>query len=250
MPRRQITSASRHTPKSGAILIGLILLTACGGDDTPTPDSEPSTVTITLPIPSTDPGATTTTAELVVLEQIALWPAPSVVFTSPQAAAEDFIVQVLGVPPLIGEFMAGDSRSGEIAIFSPGDPPSLRGLLLLRQLGPSNGWFIIGTINDKALITNPETGRQVTAGPISVEGLAEGFEATVIIEAFIAGRAEPVLDREVTMAGNFGETGPFGVTLDLSAAAPGDTVLILVRGGTGLETDPGEFGAIAVVIVE
>ena len=41
---------------------------------------------------------------------------------------------------------------------------------------------------------------------------------------------------------------PFTTSLDLSAAAPGDVVTILVQGGTGLETDPGDFGAIPVVI--
>lgn len=250
MAHRQTAPVIHLTPKRGALLIGLIVMAACGGDGTPSPDSEAPTSSTTLAPSTTEPDSATTTTEPVVLEQTALWPAPSVVFTSPRAAAEDFVVQVLGVPPLVGDFMAGDSRSGEIEVFSPGDPPSLRSILLLRQLGPNNGWFVIGTLNDKAFITNPESGRQVTAGPITVEGLAEGFEATVIIEAFIAGRAEPVLDREVTMAGNFGEASPFSVTLDLSDAAPGDTVLIVVRGGVGLETDPGEFGAIAVVIVE
>lgn len=160
------------------------------------------------------------------------------------------MVQVLGVPPELGDFMAGDSRSGEIEVYSPGDPPTLRSLLLLRQLGPSNGWFVIGTINDNAFISSPATGQSVTAGEVIVSGQAEGFEATVIIEAFVAGRPEPVLDREVTFAGNLGVPAPFEVTLDLSDADPGDTILIIVRGGVGLETDPGQFGAIAVVIVE
>jgi len=40
------------------------------------------------------------------------------------------------------------------------------------------------------------------------------------------------------------------VTIDLSGAAPGDVITLLVRGDTGLETDPGEFGAIAVVIAD
>lgn len=251
MPRRQTRPAFSPTPKTGAILIGLLLLAACGGSDTPTPDTEApvSTTSTSSPASTTEPQASSTTSP-AELEQLALWPAASVVFTSPKAAAEDFVVQVLGVPPEISEFMAGDSRSGEIIVYSPGSPPSPRGLLLLRQLGPNNGWFIIGTINDLALITSPESGTSVTAGPLTIEGLAEGFEATVIVEAFIAGRSEPILDREVTFAGNFGTPGPFQVTLDLSAANPGDTVLILVRGGVGLETDPGQFGAIAVLIVE
>jgi len=35
---------------------------------------------------------------------------------------------------------------------------------------------------------------------------------------------------------------------DLSGATPRDTVVLLVRGGTGLETDPGDFGAIPVTV--
>jgi hypothetical protein len=42
--------------------------------------------------------------------------------------------------------------------------------------------------------------------------------------------------------------GPFQVTLDLTGVQPGDTVMLLVRGGVGLETDPGEFGAIPILI--
>ena len=41
---------------------------------------------------------------------------------------------------------------------------------------------------------------------------------------------------------------PFSVTVDLSAAAAGTTVMLLVRGSTGLETDPGDFAAIPVTI--
>lgn len=201
-----------------------------------------STTTSSFDIPS----ASSTSP--MTLEQVALWPDPSVVFASPRAVVEDFVVQVLRVPPEIGDFMAGDSRSGEIVVNSPGDPPSQRGLLLLRQLGPRNGWFVIGTINDSAFITSPEFGQTVPSREILVRGVAEGFEATVIVEAFVAGRAEPILDRAVTYAGNLGVPAPFEVTLDLSAARAGDTVLIIVRGGVGLETDPGQFGAVAVVI--
>lgn len=228
----------------------IVTLTACNGAGESGPDTEaPGSTSASTSVPTSEtPGTSTTVSP--GLEQLALWPSPSEVFTSPRAAAEDFVVQVLGVPPELGDFMAGDSRSGEIEVYSPGDPPTLRSLLLLRQLGPSDGWFVIGTINDNAFISSPTTGQRVPAGELTVSGQAEGFEATVIIEAFVAGRPEPVLDREVTFAGNLGVPAPFAVTLDLSDAAPGDTILIIVRGGVGLETDPGQFGAIAVVIVE
>jgi hypothetical protein len=50
------------------------------------------------------------------------------------------------------------------------------------------------------------------------------------------------------MAGNLGEALPYSVELDVSGAAAGDVVTLLIRGGTGLETDPGDFGAVPVVI--
>ena len=34
----------------------------------------------------------------------------------------------------------------------------------------------------------------------------------------------------------------------MSGAQPGDTVMLLLQGGVGLETDPGDFAAIPVVI--
>jgi len=229
----------------------IVTLAACSGAGESGPDTEsPVTTSATTSAPASTSETPDTTAVVTPeLEQLALWPSASEVFTSPRAVAEDFVVQVLGVPPELGEFMAGDARSGEIEVYSPGDPPTLRSLLLLRQLGPSDGWFVIGTINDNAVITSPVSGQGISAGQVTVSGQAEGFEATVIIEAFVAGRPEPVLDREVTFAGNLGVPAPFEVTLDLTDANPGDTILIIVRGGVGLETDPGHFGAIAVVIV-
>lgn len=247
-PRRSRTSRSKNLLWVTSLAALLVVSSGCADDGEPAPVTEaPITSTSSTPATTSEPAATTT-SQPNALEQLALWPHSTDVFTSARAVAEDFVVQVLKVPPELGDFMAGDSRSGEIEVFSPGDPPSGRGLLLLRQLGPTNGWFVIGTVNDNALITTPTSGQSVPAGPLVVQGLAEGFEATVIVEAFIAGRAEPILDRKVTYAGNLGVAGPFEVTLDLSAAQPGDTVLILVRGGVGLETDPGEFGAIAVAI--
>lgn len=186
------------------------------------------------------------------LEQPAIWPTAQDVFTTPRDVAEDFMLRVMGVPPDIGEFMAGDARSGEIEVFSPGEVETLRAILLVRQLGPNNGWFVIGTLNDNAMITNPLYGAQISvddAASLVVEGMAEGFEASLTVYAYVAGRTD-ILDQETTMGGNLGVPGPFQVTLDLSGVRPGDTVMLLVRGGVGLETDPGEFGAIPILIID
>ncbi|MCB0955881.1 MAG: hypothetical protein KDB12_06940, partial [Ilumatobacter sp.] len=77
--------------------------------------------------------------------------------------------------------------------------------------------------------------------------VARGFEATVVVEAFVAGSTD-LLDQQIVMAGNFDQALPYSVDLDLSAAQSGDVVVILVRGTVGLETDPGDFSAIPVIV--
>jgi hypothetical protein len=186
-----------------------------------------------------------------VPEQAAIWPAAGVVFETPEEAAADFVSHVLGVEPVLGPFQQGDPRSGEIEVFSPGEgaaTPVLRGRLLLRQLGPDDGWFVLGAASDFASITSPESMAVIPAGPLTVTGAARGFEANVVVTAIVPGDAEAVLDSEIAMGGAMGTAEPYSAVVDLSAAAPGGVVALIVRGGTGLENDPGDFGAIPVVI--
>lgn len=233
------------------MIAAVALLTSCGADDPRSADS--TATTTTAEVTTTTAELTTTTGGLAEFAQPAIWPAADVVFETPDEAAADFVAQVLGVEPVLGEFRQGDSRSGEIEVFSPGEGGAgsrvARGLLLLRQLGPENGWFIVAAANDFASITSPESNAMVDAGPLSVEGLARGFEANVVVTAHVAGHAEAVLDQQITQGGAMETAEPYAVTLDLSGAPPGGIVMVLVRGGVGLETDPGEFGAIPVVIV-
>jgi hypothetical protein len=236
-----------------ALAAASVLVLACGGDDDDVSETgEPPATTSTTVAESstTTPEGTTTTAAPAGLEQPAIWPAAAVVFATPEEAAEDFVSTVLGVPPTLGEFQQGDARSGEIEVFSPGEGGGanvVRGLLLLRQLGPDDGWFVIAAVNENAAYTVPASGTEVPAGPLEVEGLARGFEANVVLTARVAG-TDTDLDQVITSGGAFEDPEPFAESLDLSDAAPGDVVLLLVRGGTGLDTDPGDFGAIPVVI--
>jgi hypothetical protein len=238
------TTAATTTSSSAAATTTVVPTTAApttAAPTTATPTSEPATSSTAV---------TSTTA--VVPTQIALWPAPDVVFATPEEAATDFLANALNPGPVLGEFMAGDQRSGEISVFAAdesGAPLGTpRSTLLMRMLGPSDGWFVIGAVSDVAIITTPEAGSTVPAGPLTVTGVAQGFEANIGVKAFVVGHADPPLDSTTTMAGNFGVPLPYEVTLDLSAATPGDTVVVIVHGGAGLETDPGDFGAIAVTI--
>jgi hypothetical protein len=245
------------------LMISLALIGACGSESSSDRTIVETTGTTTAVSPDTTVAAPTTAASTTAASttepsttaapvmQPAIWPAPDVVFTTPEAAATDFLANVFGDGPVLGEFVAGDSRSGEFEVFATesGTPVGeARSILFERQLGTENGWFVLAAGSDVATITVPESMATVPAGMLTVEGVGTGFEATIVVSAFVAGEPDSELDLEVAMAGNYGEVLPYSVTLDLSAATTGDVVVLLINGGTGLETDPGDFGAIPVVI--
>jgi hypothetical protein len=179
-----------------------------------------------------------------------VWPAADVVMTSPEAAGRDFMERAMGVPAVLGEFRQGDQRSGEIEVFvetDGGGSPSRwpRAVLFLRRLGPADGWFVIGAASQHVTITSPEVGAVVPPGSLLVAGQGRGFEATLVVEAFLPGQLEP-LDQVVTFGGSLDTSLPYQAELDLSRAPPGAVVAIVTRGGVGLETDPGEFTAVPI----
>lgn len=226
-----------------ALVAVVALLSSCGGDDSET-GTEVTTTTV---------AATTTSSPVPPLEQPAIWPAAGVAFATPEEAAENFVTEVLGVPAHLGAFIQGDSRSGEIEVLAPGEgdgAPIARSVLALRQLGPDDAWFILAALNDNASIAVPESMAEVAAGLLTVEGKARGYEGNVVVTAFLAGEADTKLDQTNVQAGSAATPEPFTVQLDLSDASPGDVVTLMVRGGVGLETDPGDFGAIPVVIAK
>jgi hypothetical protein len=245
-----------------AIIAGALVLAGCAQAGTPgttVNQTTPSAPSITSPAATSQSTASTTqpttptstTTPPAAPEQPAIWPAPGVVFTTPEDAAADFVTKLLGVPPALGEFQQGDARSGEIEVLSRGEGGSakiVRSRLLMRQLGPNNGWFVLAATNEHMTITSPEERAEVPADGLTVAGRARGFEATVLVAAYAPGASPVELDKVVTQGGAMETPEPISVSLDLSQAQPGSTVTILVCGDTGLETDPGEFTAIPVVI--
>jgi hypothetical protein len=219
-----------------AACVAAFVLAACGSD------GGSSSTTTKATTKSTTTTSTSTT--VVGLEQPAIWPAADTYFATPDAAAKDFVSKAMGVPPELGTFKEGDSRSGEMPVLSHG---VVRGTLLMRQLGSRSGWFVTAAVNDNQTVSSPEARVTVPAGNVTVSGKGRGFEALVVIRAFVAGNATE-LSKATAHGGSMETPEPYSVTLDLSKAKTGDTVMILVRGGTGLETDPGDFSAIPVVV--
>ena len=195
--------------------------------------------------PTSAPESPTTSA---VLEQPALWPRADEVLATPDEAARSFVGNVFKVPPVFGRYRAGDSRSGEIDVLIGENPSVVRSTLLLRKLGPSDGWFVIGAVNPHMSISTPQSASVVPAGIVNVSGLARGFEAQVSITAYVVGDARQVISQRYALAGSAEDSEPFSVDLDLRSAKHGTMLMIVVKGGVGLETDPGEFSAIPVVV--
>ncbi len=242
-----ITRRSRRSALLTAVLLPLILAGCATGLPEPSTSATSPTSTAQTSTPASSSSAASSSA---TTEQPAVWPAAGTVMATPEQAATDFVTSTIGVTPQLGDFMAGDSRSGEIELTFAGEngaTPVTRSVLLLRQLGPDDGWFVIAATNPAASITTPAAGATVPPGPLAVSGLGRGFEGTVLVEAFRPGQSEP-LDRQIVQAGSMATAEPFTATLDLTGATAGETIAIVVHGGIGHELDPGDLGAIPVVV--
>lgn len=186
-----------------------------------------------------------TTTEL----PLAIWSSNGGEADTPERAATAAVRDLLGVTPVLSEFMAGDSRSGEIVVFSPRETIAVeRSVLLLRQLGPADEWSVMAAINSAMSIERPDSMSIQPGGPLVVAGFARGFEGLVVVSAHRIGELIALIDQKITYAGSLETSEPFSVELDLSDTDPGDVIAIVVRGGVGLADDPGEFSAIPIRI--
>lgn len=206
----------------------------------PTTAGQPTTSAAT-------PNSTAPTGDLTP----GLWPPDGAV--SPEAAAAAFVSFVFRVEPLLGEFRAGDARSGEIDVLGPEAGGGVRSTVFVRRLGADDAWYVIGAASEGVEITAPETGATVPAGPLDVAGLGRGFESTINVLAVTTelpsdGDGAAVIASAIGAGGPFGTLEPFDVTLDLSDVQPGDTLTLVARGDTGLGGDTGEFTAIAITV--
>jgi hypothetical protein len=236
------------------LLAAALVASACNGDDDDTTEAGDTTASTgvdqTTSTVVDEPASTTEPASDL---QLALWPAPDVIFQSPDHAATDFIEGAFpGAAVTLSEFRQGDNQSGEIEVFRPtegGGQGSPASTLVLRRLGEQNGWFVIAASNPAITIDSVEAGASVHAGPLRVTGLGRGFEATLNVIARPAGAfGAGDIALAVANGGAGQESLPYEVTIDLPGAAAG-TVMLLVRGDTGLDGDTGEFTAIPIVVL-
>jgi len=215
-----------------ALVVGVVVATDDDDEldvaDTTT-TSEPTTTEAT----TTTEGTTTTTAfDPGVDVSQAVYPDPSTSqrFDDPQALVASFARDYVGMTaPVIGDYMAGDNRSGEIEVrgFADGAPTTV----MVRQL-EDDTWFVIGAATESIQPASPQPGQAVTS-PVPLSGQAYAFEGTVDVHLFVDGSAEAAARTFVTGRGD-GVLGDYEGELEYtSPSGPGTygTILYTSEGG-------------------
>lgn len=165
-----------------------------------------STTTTTTIAPTTTAPSTTTAPAGDTATAVWPWVDSDVRYDDPVEAARGFAIDFIGfTDPLIGEFVQGDSRSGEVEVrsietFAPT-------IVFVRQLGPDDTWWVLGSATENIVVDAPEALATI-ASPLSVSGQSSAFEGTVEVEIRADGVDEPVFEGFVT-GGGFEGLGPF-----------------------------------------
>lgn len=214
-----------------AVVVGALAL-AADDDDPVVADDSTSTTEGTSSTPSTEDTTTTTTFAPTVDPSVPVWPRvnSSQRFEDPASAARSFAVDFVGmIDPVVGEFQAGDSRSGEVPVQPRADGPV--STVLVRQL-EDDTWFVLGSTTEDIRLDVPAAGTDIDC-PVHVTGEALAFEGHVDVAIRADDVDEPIGTGFVTGGG--GPSAPFDdeVECDLSqldAGTYGSIVLSTVGG--------------------
>ena len=123
---------------------------------------------------------------------------------------------------MVGEFRAGDSRSGEVPVRPNATGPETT--VLVRQLGSDGTWWVLGSSTANIQVASPAALATISS-PVALHGTSTAFEATVDVEVRADGVAQPV-GKGFVMGGANGQMGPFDGSLTFTApAATGGAVV-------------------------
>lgn len=194
------------------VVPGLLLFAAgCGSKTTSTKPTTTSTNTNSTSTSSITAAttSTTTTEPSAVPTDSAVWPfvASTTRYSDPVKAATDFAVTYLGfVKPVVGPFMQGDSRSGEVDIRA-NKLGTATTAVMVRKLAPSETWWVLGAATTNLQLQSPGWNAPITS-PVTLSGQSTAFEATVSVEIRQDGSLTPI-GSDFVMGGSNGTMGPF-----------------------------------------
>ncbi|WP_411731369.1 Gmad2 immunoglobulin-like domain-containing protein [Paeniglutamicibacter sp.] len=219
---------------AAAVWIAILLMQQAGGpgqdgpDATGSPSSPGPSATSMAPSPTASasdlPG--TPPASLPAGEAATvIWPDPggALRYGTPQDAAGGFAEDFAGfTDPVYGEFMQGDSRSGELEVRPVADGAVTT--VLLRQLSDGQ-WYAIGAASSEIQLDVPVASALISS-PVALSGSSRAFEATVNVEVHAHGTVEP-LGTGIVMGGSGPDLAPFSGSIQWENPGTGTGVLLL-----------------------
>jgi hypothetical protein len=199
----------------------------------PTTTEEPATTVTTAP--STTAASTTAppTTAAPVDTSTAVFPdaASGTRYDDPVDAARAFAVDFVGfTDPLVGEFMQGDTRSGEVDVRPVANGPVTT--VFVRQLGTDGSWWALGSATADITVDVPSTGDAITS-PVTVSGSARGFEGVVPVEVRQDGTRSPIGTGTVMGGGDVPRPFTGQVSFSPPAADYGALVFLTNSGENG-----------------
>jgi hypothetical protein len=174
---------------------------------------------------------TSTTKPSTAQPETAIWPfvGSPTRYTDPVKATKGFATTYLGfVDPVVGQFLQGDSRSGEVAIRPTASGPVTT--VVVRKLSPDDTWWVLAASTPSLQLQSPATSASITS-PVTLSGQSTAFEGTVSVEIREDGTVAPVATGFVTGGGN-GEMGPFSKAINFRKPAASGCAIILKTYGT------------------
>ena len=128
------------------------------------------------------------------------------------------------IDPVVGEFQAGDSRSGEVVVAAGTVGPTT--VVFVRQLTSDDTWWVLGAAGQNITVEQPEWG-EVVDSPLTISGTASAFEGTVDVELRADGNGEAIYAGFVTGSGS-PEPGPYEATIEFTSPRNGGGALVLL----------------------
>ena len=196
-----------------AALVAVIVWPEDESDDAatePTTTEAPAT-TATTTAPSTT-AAPPTVAPVDTSTAVFPYGTGDVRYTDPVEVARAFAEDFVGfTDPLVGDFMQGDSRSGEVEVRPMADGPVTS--VFVRQIGTDGSWWVLGSATGDITTDAPGPGDAITS-PVTVSGSALAFEGAVVVEVRQDGAREPLGTGYVTGGGD--EMRPFSGPVSFS----------------------------------
>lgn len=173
---------------AAAVAIAATIVVVTNDDDTPvdTPTTTTSRVTTTSRAPTS---TTSTTAPRTVSDAEAatiVWPDPGgdVVADDPTTVVRTFAEELAGFrSPVIGEYLGGDQRSGEIEVRPSADGPATT--VAVRRMSDER-WYVIAVASPEVEIDVPAVGAAIDH-PLQVAGRGRSTDGAVRVAVFVRG---------------------------------------------------------------